>query len=181
MRFLPASGAQNPPWQRSGCLHYRIPAQPLSRKLVGEGGCGGILPGQETAPSLECADKNSLPGTFPAGCLCHFRCGLCHGADCSPESTGCDSQLTFSINPLFCGPSSGTSRGTVFFMRRVSAILEPENGGGDDDAEYAAGPGDSGGARLTITPEPGYTVACGFDSPDSVDWGKTLWVWSEKR
>lgn len=38
-----------------------------------------------------------------------------------------------------------------------------------------------GGARLTITPEPGYTVACGFDSPDSVDWGETLWVWSEKR
>lgn len=102
-------------------------------------------PGQGTAPSLECADKNSLPGTFPAGCLCHFRCGLYHGADCSPESTGCDSQLTFSINPLFCGPSSGTSRGTVFFMGRVSAILEPENGGGDDDAEYAAGPGDSGG------------------------------------
>ncbi len=26
-------------------------------------------PGQETAPSLECADKNSLPGTCPAGCL----------------------------------------------------------------------------------------------------------------
>lgn len=115
------------------------------------------------------------------GCLCHFRCGLCPGADCSPESTGCDSQLAFSINPLFCGPSSGTSRGTVFFMGRVSAILEPENGGGDDDAEYAAGPGDSGGARLTISPEPGYTVACGFDSPDSVDWGETLWVWSEKR
>ena len=116
MRFLPVSGAQNPPWQRSGCLHYRIPAQPLSRKLVGEGGCGGILPGQGTAPSPECADKNSLPGTCPAGCLCHFRCGLCHGADRSPESTGCDSQLTFSINPLFCGPSSGTSRGTVFFI-----------------------------------------------------------------
>lgn len=38
-----------------------------------------------------------------------------------------------------------------------------------------------GGTRLTITPEPGYTVACGFDSPDSVDWGETLWVWSEKR
>lgn len=123
----------------------RIPAQPLSRKLAGEGGCRRDSPGQGTAPSPECADKNSLPGTFPAGCLCHFRRGLCHGADCSPESTGCDSQLTFSINPLFCGPSSGTSRGTVFFMRRVSAILEPENGGGDDDAEYAAGPGDSGG------------------------------------
>lgn len=38
-----------------------------------------------------------------------------------------------------------------------------------------------GGTRLTISPEPGYTVACGFDSPDSVDWGETLWVWSEKR
>ena len=36
-------------------------------------------------------------------------------------------------------------------------------------------------AVLTITPEPGYTVMCGFDSPDSVDWGETLWVWSEKR
>ena len=130
MRFLPVSGAQNPPWQRSGCLHYRIPAQPLSRKLAGEGGCRRDSPGQGTAPSPVCADKNSLPGTFPAGCLCHIRCGLCHGADCSPESTGCDSQLTFSINPLFCGPSSGTSRGTVFFMGRVSAILEPENGAG---------------------------------------------------
>ena len=147
MRFLPVSGAQNPPWQSSGCLHYRIPAQPLSRKLVGEGGCGGILPGRDSALP-ECADKNSLRGHFRRavcqerggqgaggvsadcrqaqhrrgllhglpGCLCHFRCGLCHGADCSPESTGCDSQLTFSINPLFCGPSSGTSRGTVFFI-----------------------------------------------------------------
>ena len=38
-----------------------------------------------------------------------------------------------------------------------------------------------GGTRLTITPEPGYTVACGFDSPDDMDWGETLWVWSEKR
>ena len=38
-----------------------------------------------------------------------------------------------------------------------------------------------GGTRLTITPEPGYTVACGFDSPDDMDWGETLWVWGEKR
>ncbi len=38
-----------------------------------------------------------------------------------------------------------------------------------------------GGTRLTISPEPGYTVACGFDSPDDMDWGETLWVWSEKR
>lgn len=37
-----------------------------------------------------------------------------------------------------------------------------------------------GGTRLTITPEPGYTVTCGFDSPDDMDWGETLWVWSEK-
>ena len=36
-------------------------------------------------------------------------------------------------------------------------------------------------AVLTITPEPGYTVACGFESPDDMDWGETLWVWSEKR
>lgn len=26
-----------------------------------------------------------------------------------------------------------------------------------------------GGTRLTITPEPGYTVTCGFDSPDDMD------------
>ena len=38
-----------------------------------------------------------------------------------------------------------------------------------------------GGTRLTITPKPGYTVACGFDTPVDTDWGETLWVWSEKR
>lgn len=44
-------------------------------------------------------------------------------------------------------------------------------GGGDYlcDREPLHG---EGGTRLTITPEPGYTVACGFDSPDSVDWGR---------
>ena len=36
-------------------------------------------------------------------------------------------------------------------------------------------------AVLTISPEPGYTVVCGFDSPDSVDWGETLWKKKKKR
>ena len=40
---------------------------------------------------------------------------------------------------------------------------------------------DEGGTRLTITPEPGYTVTCGFDTPNNTDWGETFWVWSEKR
>ena len=146
MRFLPVSGAQNPPWQSSGCLHYRIPAQPLSRKPVGEGGCGGILPGRGQRPpgvrrqkqpagdisgglsvreagsqgaggvSADCRQAQHRRGLLHGlpGCLCHFRRGLCHGADCSPESTGCDSQLTFPINPLFCEPSSGTSGGRSF-------------------------------------------------------------------
>lgn len=40
--------------------------------------------------------------------------------------------------------------------------------------------GPEGGTRLIITPEPGYTVTCGFDTPDDADWGETLWVWGEK-
>ena len=34
--------------------------------------------------------------------------------------------------------------------------------------------------NVIITPEPGYTVICGFDTPDDTDWGETLWVWGEK-
>ena len=40
---------------------------------------------------------------------------------------------------------------------------------------------DEGGTRLTITPEPGYTVTCGFDSLDDMDWGATLWVRGERK
>ena len=36
-------------------------------------------------------------------------------------------------------------------------------------------------AVLTITPEPGYTVTCGFDSLDDMDWGETLWVRGERK
>ena len=36
-----------------------------------------------------------------------------------------------------------------------------------------------GGSRLTVIPEPGNTVVCGFSTPDSADWGETLWIWGE--
>ena len=48
-------------------------------------------------------------------------------------------------------------------------------------ASVAAEPmGPEGGTRLIITPGPEYTPACGFDTPNSTDWGETLWVWGEK-
>lgn len=53
-------------------------------------------------------------------------------------------------------------------------------GGGDCLCDRRT-PSRRGRRPAVITPKPGYTVACGFDSPDSVDWGETLWVWSEKR
>ena len=37
-----------------------------------------------------------------------------------------------------------------------------------------------GGTRLTITPKPGYTVTCGFDTPNNTEWGETLWVWGRE-
>ena len=76
----------------------------LSVRKAGSQGAGGV-----SADCRQAQHRRGLLHGLP-GRLCHFRCGLCHGADRSPESTGCDSQLTFSINPLFRGPSSGTSR-----------------------------------------------------------------------
>ena len=123
MRFLPASGAQNPPWQSSGCLHYRIPAQLLSRKLAGEGGRGGILPGQGTAPSPVCADKNSLPGTFPAGCLSGKR-GVRGQAGC-PQiavklSTGGDYSMAFLAA---CAISAVAFVMALIVRRKVQAVI----------------------------------------------------------
>ena len=49
-------------------------------------------------------------------------------------------------------------------------------------ASMAAEPLSSeGGVRLTITPEPGYAVICGFDTPDDLDWAAVLWVWGEEE
>ena len=49
-------------------------------------------------------------------------------------------------------------------------------------ASMAAEPlGSEGGVRLTITPEPGYAVICGFDTPDDLDWAAVLWVWGEEE
>ena len=77
------------------------------------------LAGPQIAVKLSTGGDYSM--AFP-GCLCHFRCGLCHGADCSPESTGCDSQLTFSINPLFCGPSSRNFPGGGLFIEAPRSL-----------------------------------------------------------
>lgn len=41
--------------------------------------------------------------------------------------------------------------------------------------------GSEGGTRLTVTPESGYTVTCGFDTPENPDWEEALWVYGEKR
>ena len=95
---------------------------------------GGQGAGGVPADCCQAQHRRGLLHGLP-GCLCHFRCGLCHGADRSPESTGCDSQLTFSINPLFCGPSSGTSGGRSFLWgdrlptTRCRKLIRPEKAG----------------------------------------------------
>lgn len=111
-------------------------------------------PGQGTAPSPVCADKNSLPGTFPAGCLCHFRRGLCHGADCSPESTGCDSQLTFSINLSSADRPPELPGGRSFLWGGFLLYWSQRMGAGTMMRNMRLGLAILA-AVLTITPEPG--------------------------
>ena len=95
----------------------------MSRKLVGEGGCRRDSPGQGTAPSTVCADKNSLPGTFPAGCLSEKR-GV-RGQEGYPQiavklSTGGDYSMAFLAA---CAISVVAFVMALIVRRKVQAVI----------------------------------------------------------